>query len=132
MKALQFYLQALRELAKYGILKYLIAPGILSLAIFSLLYLGANRISEPAERWLAGLYPFDFGKGSIEWITGYFSELVFLVILLFLLKYILFIVMAPFMSHLSERVEREYYPDAPDRPFSIGQAIKDMVRGLQM
>jgi len=132
LRSLGYYKQALIDLPRYGIMKYVLLPGLLAVAVAAGLFWLAHYLTHPFEVWLADLYPFDVGKDEISSVSNWIGEVITLVIFIFLFKYILLIVMAPFMSHLSERISREYDPDAIDRPFTIRQFIHDLLRGINI
>ncbi len=129
---MRYYFRAIKDIFRYGVFRYILIPGIISALCFLGLYYILNEALAPYEHWLVEKWPFALGKSSIEWLSDKFSIVVFVLSFIFLFKYALFIVMSPFMSLLSEQVERTEYGIISDQIFKPGRFIKEILRGLRI
>lgn len=125
------YGNAFRDISKYGLWKYVLVPGIISLLLGIGIFSGAWAASDNIGGWLVSYYPFEWGSGWIGTVANVFSGLLVVVIGLLLFKYIVMIIASPFMSFLSESIEKKMYgSDAPSP--NLQMIISDFVRGLRL
>ncbi len=123
------YLQALELTIRYRLWGYFLAPAIISVLLAAAIFTTAWQLSDNIAAWVVGWYPWEQGKGVVDRVAQVFAGLTVGAIGLILFKNLVIALASPFMSFLSEKVERKLH-DAPEIKFSIGQALSDLVRGL--
>ena len=111
---------------------YFVVPGIISLLFGGLvIYLAiqaSGSIRELVESW----YPWDNARGFVTTVAAIMSGVLVTAFGLIIYKYVVLILVAPFMSLLSETVENYLTDDNESLSFSIGRAIKEMLRGIRV
>lgn len=126
------YLQALRLISKLGLWKYVFLPGImgifLAMAIFSIAY----GLSDDLGGWLVGWYPWERGSGIVAGIAEIFSGLLILAFGLIVFKQLVMIVTGPFMSPLSEKVERHLLGIENSTNTTLKTTGYQVVRGVRI
>jgi len=125
------YFEAIPAISKYGLWKYIIASALIGLLIGSgILYLAQGLGSNLGE-FLSGYWRWETGAGVAAKFSKGISYGLVAFIFMFIYKYIIFIILAPLLSYVSEHIESEYDGTEP-LPFKIGKFFKDMVRGLRI
>jgi len=126
------YLRGIQLISQYGLGIYVWIPVLLSF-VLGLLVLGvAWRISDDLGGWLIGFYPFEWGRAVFEKVATVMGGVSLVAFTLLLFRYIIMAAASPFMSLLSEQLERKMFPDRPQVPFRIGKMLKDLVRGIRI
>ncbi len=132
LSGIRSYFEAIRYIREYKLWKYLIWPGFLSLLVAAIIIYftqsGLGSLSEKMANW----YPFQRGSGLVSSISGFVSAIGAVFTSLIFFKYTVLIVGSPFMSLLSEKVEREIAGHDTSPPFSLAHAIKDILRGIRL
>lgn len=125
------YGQALPQMFRKGYRRYLALPIVAYLALLiGLIWLMVNNIN----RWLnllLGLFGYDLGNLESYSIV---LVIIFQIMMIFfmgsLFKYTVLILLAPFMSFLSEKVEAE--STGKSYPFSMAQLVTDILRAIRI
>ncbi|MEQ8703479.1 MAG: EI24 domain-containing protein [Phaeodactylibacter sp.] len=126
------YLDAIRLTSRYRLWGYVLAPGLISVVLGAVIFYGAWNASDDIAQWLIDFYPFDWGKGALETIVQIFGGVFVLAIGLVLFRHLVLALSSPFMSFLSEKIEKRLTGQQPQVPFSIGKALSDLRRGLTL
>ncbi len=127
------YGKALQIISLLGLWGYLMVPAVLSILIALALVGVAWGASADIGHWLLGLIPWLKGEGASGWIARLFSALILLSVGLVVFKQIVMALSSPFMSFLSEKVERYLAGEAyQELRFSIPQALSDIWRGIRI
>jgi len=125
------FLKSFGAIFKYGLLRYVFASGLLSglvgFGIFKLVWNQSDRLGG----WVASLYTWENGSELVTTISEWLVWIVLLLISAILFKYIMLIISAPIMSMVSEKIEL-HGTGRKSPPFSIGDAIKSMMRGARV
>jgi len=125
------FLKSFGAIFKYGLLRYVFASGLLSalvgLGIFKLVW----KQSDSIGAWIASFYKWDKGSVLVSFLSEWFIWLVLLLLSAILFKYIMLIISAPIMSLVSEKIEL-HGTGRKSPPFSLGEAIKSMIRGARV
>ena len=125
------YLEAFQIISRYRLWGYFIAPFIICLLLGAGIVTTAWGASDNIGHWLIGFYPWDWGKGTIEKIVSVFGGLFIGAMGFIIFKHLVLALSSPFMSPLSEKVERALSGrEGPGTPFSIAQFTKDLIRGI--
>lgn len=129
LKGISTYSQAITVLNRYRLWRWVILPGLVSLILGGAAIAVAAYFVGDLSRWLGEQWPFDFGEETFELVMTIISIMLAVVLVLLSLKYIILVLVAPFMGILSELVEARITGQEPPS-VSIGQIIKDIGRGL--
>lgn len=116
---------------RHGLAKYFILSGILSLLIGGATIGSAYFFSDDIAAMLLDLYPWEVGKGVLESVGTYVIGGALVGFGLIAYKYLILIVIGPFMGPLSERVE-EIETGVKAEGQGLGQIGYAMVRGVRM
>ncbi len=111
---------------------YFIAPAIVSVVLAALIGWGAWGLSDDVGGWIASWYPWEWGRAVFLKIANVFGGLLVLALGLIAYKQLVMGLSAPFMSPLSERVEEHLTGRESTARFSVGQMLRDLVRGLTL
>ncbi len=124
------YLGAIRLTSRLGLWGYILAPGLVSVLLGVAIFGAAWGIGDDLGGWLSQYYPESWwGRELVHRIANVFGGLVVIALGLILFKHLLMALASPFMSFLSEKIEKKLRGAQPAK-FSIGKAISDLVRGL--
>ncbi|MBK7428698.1 MAG: EI24 domain-containing protein [Saprospiraceae bacterium] len=131
LEGLASYIKAIDTANKYKLWKYLWVPGIAGVLIAILIIWLGLRFANPFADWLLSMYPWDWGRSILEWTAPWITALTFLATGFMLYKYLVLIVSFPFMSFISQKIEKEKYGDIHNDPNVSPhyQFVKDMIRG---
>lgn len=131
-RAVSTYFEAIKLSFRYGWWKHFLLPGLLALIIAVLVgtiaWTWGDNLASLLWSWVPDGQFRDFGAPVMEWVGRFMVLGIGLVIF----KYLLLIILAPFMSILSERVERDLRNFTADVPFTVNRLIKDTARGLRL
>lgn len=123
----------------------ILVPILLVILLYASLFAVAWQVAAAAGEWIGGIVkaPSDVIQpegwaGIWDAISGFFSatggflaafalKLVMLFVFALVIKYIVLIVLSPLLAYLSERAEEMI--TGRGTPFSLGQWLKDIVRG---
>lgn len=125
------YFKAFQLISKYRLWSYVFIPMLISVVLGAAIFGTAWNISDNLGDWLISYYPWEWGRGVLEKIAAVFGGLFIGVLGLILFKHLVMALASPFMSPLSERIEREL-TGGPKKPGSTGQFINDLIRGLRI
>ncbi|MEO1261871.1 MAG: EI24 domain-containing protein [Bacteroidota bacterium] len=132
IKGLTSYGAAVKHISKHKMWLYVLLPGLLSLLMAALVISSAIGFSDSLGALIDGFWKWDFGKSVVEKIAQIFGGLLILAVGAILFKQILMVVLAPFMSILSAKVEEQVTGNKTETPFSFNKMIADMLRGLRL
>lgn len=131
MAGVTAYGKAFEDISRYGLWKYVMIPGIISLLLGLGIFAGAWAASDDIGGWLVSFYPFEWGSGMVDKVANIFGGLLVAVVGLLLFKYIVMIIASPFMSFLSESIEKKRFGSSAQTP-TLKMIISDFVRGLRL
>ncbi len=129
---LKSYGRAFRAISKLGLWGYTLIPALITLGLMGLIGFSAYGFSDSLGRLITGWWRWDWGADVIASIGSWIGGIVIGIIGVLILKYIVLIVVAPFMSILSEKVESKLTGVKSTSSFKLSKAIKDMLRGLRL
>lgn len=127
------YGKAISYLSKKGLWRFAFVPGLLSLV----LGLGIGAIawsgSDNLGQWLFSWYPFSFGSGLLSNLSNWLGGLMILTTGLIIYKHLVIILVSPFMSPLSQKIEEQLRgQQGTYEGFQMNRALKELWRGLLM
>ncbi len=129
---LKSYGRAFRAISKLGLWAYTLIPALITLGLMGLIGFSAYGFSDSLGRLITGWWRWDWGADVIASIGSWIGGIVIGIIGVLILKYIVLIVVAPFMSILYEKVESKLTGVNSTSSFKLSKAIKDMLRGLRL
>lgn len=125
-------LQSFGYISRNGLWKYCILPALVSLICAYFIYSFFSGQADWINNWLINKYPWEFGSGVISSIGNVLGKIVSVVGSLFIFKYLVLIISAPFMSFLSEKVEEIEFGAREETTWSIGSLLSDLIRGIRI
>lgn len=105
-------------------------PVILNILLLGLCLWAAFAFGGFASDWLLSIIP-GWSWAQNEWVQTVLNWIIRILVLLLyfsVYKYLVLILLSPFLAFLSERVEKE--ETAKEYPFSLNQLLRDMGRAL--
>ena len=105
LKGIQAYTGAFALISKLKLWKYFAIPILISIVTAIIIGLSAYGLSDNIGRFIANIWPWDFGKDTFTSISTFIGGIVVLAIGLILYKHIIMALSAPFMSPVSEKIE---------------------------
>ncbi len=125
------YFRAFQDISRLKLWGYVLVPGLISLLLGIGIFSGAWAASDDIGGWLVGWYPFEWGSEWIGKVANVFGGLLVGIFGLLIFKYLVMIVASPFMSFLSEHIEKKMYGSGAPKP-SLTMIISDIVRGIRL
>jgi len=125
------YTRAIKMLSEHNLWRYVTVPGIISVLITFLVVGLTITFAGDLGGYIISYYPWEMGKGILESIASFISALLLIGLVLFIFKYIVMVVIAPFMGTLSEKIESILTGNPPPN-VTLTQFINDIVRGLRI
>lgn len=105
------YTGAFELISKLKLWRYFIIPILISVLTAVFIGLEAYVLSDNVGGYIAKIWIWDWGKETFTSISNFVGGVIVLVIGLILYKHIIMALSAPFMSPVSEKIERYYYGD---------------------
>ncbi|WP_439152800.1 EI24 domain-containing protein [Winogradskyella sp.] len=105
LKGIKAYTGTFELISKLKLWKYFAVP--IAISVFTALIIGlsAYGLSDNIGRFIANIWPWDWGKVTFTSISTFIGGIVVLAIGLILYKHIIMALSAPFMSPVSEKIE---------------------------
>ena len=101
---------AMSLIPKLKLWKYFLIPICLGIILFVLLLLLGYSLSDNLASLISDWYPYEKGRQSYLVLTEWLSGISIVILGLVVFKHVLMAVSAPFMSPVSERIEKHLYP----------------------
>lgn len=132
IEGLGAYGKAFRAISKMGLWGYTLIPALITLILMGIIGFSAYNLSDDFGSLLIGWWSWDWGSEVVSSIGTWVGGFIIGILGILSLKYIVIIVVAPFMSLLSEKVESRLTGKKSTASFSISKAIKDILRGIRI
>ncbi len=100
------YFKAIKIIHRQKLWGYFFIPGIISVLIFLLLGGIIWSTFSGMGDWISNIWPWEFGKGVVDVTGGILYSLLVVGLIAILFRYIIIICLGPFLSPLSEKIER--------------------------
>ena len=126
------YFGAFNFVTKHRLYKHLFISGLISLIVGAIIIVTSYGVSDNISDFLANFYPWEWGADYVKTILEYISGGLIIVIGFLLFKYILLVLISPFMGPLSAKVETIITERDEGSNFSIKQISYEMMRGLRI
>ena len=124
------YIKAFRTISNLKLWSYILAPALISIILGFLILGSAWGISDQLGDWVISIYPFEWGRNTLGKIADVFGALFVIAIGFILFKHLVIALASPFMSFLSEKIERYIKGEQSLGGFSAAQMLEDLVRGI--
>lgn len=105
LEGIKAYTGTIALISKLKLWKYFAIPIIISVIIAAIIGFSAYGLSDNIGRFIANIWPWNFGKETFISISTFIGWIVILAIGLILYKHIIMALSAPFMSPVSEKIE---------------------------
>ncbi|HKK76056.1 MAG TPA: EI24 domain-containing protein [Saprospiraceae bacterium] len=125
------YLTAIQLTAKHRLWGYFVIPAIVTILLGAAIFYGAWQISGNIGNYISNIYPWEWGSAYVDEIGQVFGGLLVAALGLILFKNLVVALASPFMSFLSEKIERILYGGESPK-FTTQQFISDLVRGIRI
>ncbi|GAB5554358.1 MAG: hypothetical protein Sapg2KO_39490 [Saprospiraceae bacterium] len=125
------YLNAFQIASKHRLWVYFIAPVLISIALAVGIFYSAWGLSGNIGNVINNIYPWEWGSEAVAKIGQVFGGLLIIAVGLILFKNLTIALASPFMSFLSEKVERLLYGGSSPT-FSAAQFFSDLARGIRI
>ncbi len=132
-KALGDYRNSFALINQVGLWKYFAVPMLISFLIFCAVVLAAWGLSDDLGNLISGLWIWDWGSEGFETISTILGGVVIVIVGFLLYKHLVMALSAPFMSPVSEKIEKSLYPQLSlDRNYRDTSNLQQLVRGLRI
>jgi len=126
------YLSAFKIIREYSLWKYVIISGLISAIFGFIILLSIWQSADYVGDWVGSFYSWDFGKSFFNRLIDYFAGGLMIVLGLILYKYVIMVIVSPFMSLMSEAIERKENQLYISPTFSLSKFVSDLLRGLRI
>ncbi|MHB0754139.1 EI24 domain-containing protein [Polaribacter sp. M15] len=125
------YSGALELISKLKLWKYFIIPVLISIVTAVLIGVEAYVLSDNVGGFIAKIWIWDWGKETFSSISNFIGGIIVLIIGLILYKHIVMALSAPFMSPVSEKIEKHFYGDIKHLHRKTSNT-EQLIRGLRI
>lgn len=102
------YFKAFNTISKLNLWKYFTIPILISLIVGLFIGISAYSFSDNVGNYIGNLWKWDFGKETFGSISTFISAILILAVGFILYKHIVMALVAPFMSDVSEKIEKHF------------------------
>jgi CysZ protein len=106
LKGLKAYKDGLEFISELRLWKFFLVPMVISFVLFGLITLTAWGLSDNLGGYIARLYPFEWGAAFFRALSDIIALIAIFSVGILLLKHLVLALSAPFMSPISERIEK--------------------------
>lgn len=106
LKGLKAYKDGLEFIGKLRLWQFFLVPMVISFVLFGIITLTAWGLSDNLGAVLASWYPFEWGGDFITTVSTILAFISILLLGIVLFKHLVLALSAPFMSPVSERIEK--------------------------
>jgi CysZ protein len=131
LQAIGAYARALQLTIRWNLWGYFVIPVLISLILGGAIFYAAYGLSDNLSAWIMQVYPFERGQAVVERASQILGGVLLVALGLILFKNLVIAFASPFMSFLSEKIERKLYGGKSPK-FSVSRAVSDLVRGIRV
>ena len=128
-KGIGSYMDALKCISRYQLMPYLLLSAFIGFLIGAVVIYGVYLISDDIGLWLSGIWIWDWGKEAFLKFAQGLTVVLSLLVFFFTFKYVVFIVMAPLLSLVSQKLEKRMLGTVRDSGMNLFQ---EFLRGLRL
>lgn len=126
------YFRAFSVINDARLWSFFLIPGLISVALLLGFTSLAFTVNEPLGAWLTSWWPWEWGNGTVAEVGKWVSTLLLILLGLLLYKHLVLILCGPFMSPLSERIEKFLTGRNPNRPIGMVANFRTTMRGIRL
>lgn len=130
LKGIRAYTGALSLISKLKLWKYFVIPMLISFFVAVIVIVLAYTFSDSVGAYVSNVWKWEFGKETFNLISTFISGVLILVIGLLLYKHIVMALAAPFMSPVSEKIEKYLTGESHQHRNTSFQ--EQLIRGLRI
>jgi CysZ protein len=112
LKGLKSYKDSFKLINELKLWSFFFVPMIISFLFGTAVFFTAYGLSDNLGRFFAKVWVWEWGKETFTDIATWLGVFVILVLGFILYKHVVMALSAPFMSPVSERIEKHFYPQA--------------------
>ncbi|MGG8497741.1 EI24 domain-containing protein [Tenacibaculum sp. TC6] len=129
-RGIQAYAKAFPLISKLKLWKYFAIP--IAISIITAIVVGtlAYSFSDNIGHYIANFWKWEFGKKTFEVISTFLSGLLIVAVGLVLYKHIVMALSAPFMSPVSEKIEK--YLKGDNQQHRVSSFQEQLIRGIRI
>ena len=130
---IQSYSSALGMIKERRLWGFLLAPGLISLLLATVIGFSAWSFSGSVGHFLISWYPFEWGADFLNTLAGWLGGILLGLVGLIFYKHLVMVLVSPFMSPLSQKIEESIRnTPRPYAGFQLSRALKELSRGLYL
>lgn len=126
------YGRAFSLISSLGLWSYFLIPALISLVLAALIFGLAWNLGDDLGGFLINWYPWQTGAETLTKAAHVLGSVLIIVLGLILYKNLVMALASPFMSQMSERIERKISPTYVSASFSSSRMVREVLRGLQI
>ncbi len=126
------YLTAWKTIREQRLWHYFFIPAIISLILAILIFGTIWGTSSQVGAWIYQFYPWEIGRSFVEKSASIVGGILMASVGLILYKNAVMALSSPFMSLLSERIEKNLFDDVVEQPMSLTRWMQETVRGIRI
>ncbi|MEL6988738.1 MAG: EI24 domain-containing protein [Bacteroidota bacterium] len=127
------YILAWRHIRKYKLWGYVLLPGLFAIIYGAIILFGAITFSGAVAEVVGAKYPWEFGLAFVKKLGSALGVALSATLGFLSFKYAILITVSPFMSPLSEHIERTMKGmKHVKHSFSLKEGLKDMGRSVRL
>lgn len=132
MRGISAYGRALQLIRSLNLWSFFLIPAAISMVLAAIIVGFAWNIGDDLGGWLISWYPWETGAATVNKITNVLGGVLVVILGLILYKNLVMAFSSPFMSQMSEKIERNYHPAYVPPGFSTSRMAGEIVRGLRI
>ncbi|WP_124978948.1 EI24 domain-containing protein [Nonlabens xiamenensis] len=133
LKGLSAYRQSLALINELRLWKYFLVPMAISLLFGGVIFLCVYGLSDNIGRGIAHIWFWEWGKEAFLEVSTWLGALIILILGFILYKHVVMALSAPFMSPVSERIEKHLFPELhEDIKHRNTSNTQQLIRGLRI
>lgn len=129
---LSAYGKAIPLISSLRLWSYFLIPALISIVLAALIFGLAWNLGDDLGNRLIGWYPWQTGAEAVSKMANIFGTILIITLGLILYKNLVMALASPFMSQMSERIERQLSPVYASKPFSSARMLREILRGLRI
>lgn len=132
VQGIQAYFSAVKLLNTLKLWKYFAIPILISFGVGIIILSSSYYFSDALGDFIAQIWGFEFGKETVTTISHVIGGLAIFAFGLVIYKHLIMALSAPFMSPVSEKIERHLLGSIPHQDKSIKGQTSALARGLRL
>ena len=123
------YITALQDFRQHGLGRLFFLSVLASAVLGGLVLLGIYSIYDDIGAWISQIWVWDWGREAFDKIAGALSAITLVFIFFFTFKYLVFILLGPILSLVSQKLERSMLGSVRPSGMNVAQ---EAIRGVRV